>query len=104
MIRVAAFTILLMLPSGLFAETLLAPDKAAHFGLAFSAQVVCAALGTKVTDERLWSNVGCFALTNAVGVIKETTDQARGGTPEKGDVVANLLGTGLGGLIFQFGF
>lgn len=79
-------------------------DKAAHAGLSFAGQVTCAVVANKITDEKLWSNIGCFVLINSVGVAKELTDKSRGGNPEWMDVVANASGSLSGGVVFQFGF
>lgn len=79
-------------------------DKAAHYGLGFATQMTCAAVAKKITGEKLWSNVGCFAVLNAVGVAKELTDRSRGDNPDVLDAAANVAGTGSAFLVFQFGF
>lgn len=79
-------------------------DKQLHFAVAGTAQALCTATFTAITESKTWSNVGCFVAINSVGLVKELTDKQRNGTPDVNDAIANALGSGLVGLTIQIGF
>lgn len=68
-------------------------DKVAHFGVCFAITVCVAAM----TYRSEFCSVIGMAVAMIVGIGKEIYDKAKGGKIEVGDLVADLLGAGLGG-------
>lgn len=101
--RGLVYALLLMASSSAFAApTRLPTDKAAHFGLSSVAVEAtmksCQALEKRVELTpacRLWSS----GLVLTVGLLKEASDQRRGGKFDEQDVVANVLGVVTGNLL-----
>lgn len=79
-------------------------DKAAHFGLAATAQTGCYAAAKAVTKSKWGSQIGCFVLINAAGAAKEYTDPRRGGTRDVNDIYANMAGSGLSFMMIGVAF
>lgn len=82
--------------------TTLPTDKAAHFGLSSIAVEAtlksCQAIeGTETLSSscRLWSS----GLVLTAGLLKEVSDQKRGGKFDEQDLVANVLGVVTGNLL-----
>ena len=82
---------------------MLKEDKAAHASFAAAAQVGCSAITTTFT-ERMAGTIGCFALINALGVIKEATDPAHHGTRDIKDIYANIIGSGISFIAIEANF
>ncbi len=79
-------------------------DKAAHFGIAATAQTSCYALAKTVTRSKWGSQIGCFVLINAAGAAKEYTDPKRGGDRDVRDIYANVAGSGLSFMLIGVAF
>lgn len=80
----------------------LPPDKAAHFGLSSVAVEAtmksCQAIeGNTVVSPAC--RYGSSALVLTVGLLKEVSDQKRGGRFDEQDLVANVLGVITGNLL-----
>lgn len=101
--RLLVATVLLIASSSAAAApTRLPTDKAAHFGLSSVAVEAtmksCQALekSAELTPAcRLWSS----GIVLTVGLLKEASDQRRGGKFDEQDVVANVLGVVTGNLL-----
>lgn len=79
-------------------------DKAAHFGAAFTGQVVCEAVANQMTEKKWARSLGCFAIINTLGAVKEAIDPSTGGHREWRDLAANAAGSAFAIPILQFGF
>jgi uncharacterized protein YfiM (DUF2279 family) len=98
----ACAALYLVSSSALAAPTRLPTDKAAHFGLSSVAAEAtmksCQALekSADLTPAcRLWSS----GIVLTVGLLKEASDQRRGGKFDEQDMVANVLGVITGNLL-----
>ena len=79
-------------------------DKVLHFGLAGTAQAACTGLVNAAIDDTTVSNLSCFVAVNTIGIGKELADPYRGEKRELKDIGANLMGSGLVGIMIEVGF
>ena len=86
------------------AEASLAVDKAAHFGIAATAQTACSGFAQIITSSKWGSKIACFLLINTAGAAKEITDPYTGGSRDSRDIYANLAGSGLSFFVLSVGF
>lgn len=101
---VVLITLTLTWPFVTRADSAVASDKAAHFGLSAAATTACA-LFTRIFIRNKWVNAGgCVLAINAAGVAKELTDPYRGGDQDLNDVYANMAGSTFSLFSVSFGF
>ncbi len=79
-------------------------DKAAHFGIAATAQSTCSAAGRVVSNSTWGAQIVCFVAINAVGAVKEFTDPYHGHSRDERDIYANLAGSGISFFVFSMAF
>jgi len=97
------FFLLALLPCQSRADSsVLAVDKAAHFGLSFIATETGYAIGRKLKRGKLESWLVSTLVVSAVGVVKETAIDKR---VDSKDILANALGSVSAGIfVWTFDF
>ena len=78
-------------------------DKIIHFSVSMGGQVTCAALATEIIEDKTTANALCAASVLVAGGLAEVGAFGPN-TADKGDMLANTAGVGLGALIVQWKF
>lgn len=104
LIKIIALSFFVMsLPQFTRAEVVPA-DKVQHFGISAAAETLCSSISKTLTRNKWASIAYCFVGINAMGAVKEALDPYMGNVREKGDVLANVAGSGLSAVSLSFAF